>query len=129
VGVVIGTSCRVKCFRCHIFPGVAKEWDKCLPFFVFDFRIFERCEEELVPFVVLVFAGSILLGHYRGNQGLKLGDVGVDRIRSKFAHKHELSFKAKFVFTSGGPVLFLEGRKDFRSGFAVFHCKGLALTT
>jgi hypothetical protein len=85
------------------------------------FRMFERCEEELVPFVVLVFAGSIVLGHYRDNQSLEFGDVGVNGVCSEFAHKHELGFESEFVLASGGSVLFLERREEFSGCRAVFH--------
>ena len=80
----------------------------------------------MVPFVVFVFAAGVLLGHDGGDQGFELGDVGINGVGSEFAHKHKLSFKAEFVFTDSRAVLFLEGRKEVGSCFAVFEA-GLSL--
>ena len=75
----------------------------------------------MVPFVVFVLAAGVLLCHDGGDQGLELGDVGVDGVGSVFAHKHKLGFKAEFVFAGSRAVLFLEGREEFGSCFAVFE--------
>ena len=81
---VVRPHFRIQRIWCNEQPGFAEKSDKSHPVFIGNLGSFQRAEEGHVDLCIVISLSGFLLGPHGSDKVVKLSDVFIDSVTSKF---------------------------------------------